>query len=76
MIEDLTSAEIGLMQIVVDGFTDGEIAHLMGIPVQQVRTAIENLLAKLGLHHRVELILMAYSALNKVQEKAAFVNRA
>jgi DNA-binding CsgD family transcriptional regulator len=52
----LTPREIDVLEAITDGHSTVKIASLLGISSATVRTHIKSLLAKLGLHSRVEAV--------------------
>ncbi|MGH2529754.1 MAG: response regulator transcription factor [Actinomycetota bacterium] len=52
----LTPREIEVLEAITDGHSTAKIASLFGISTATVRTHVKSLLAKLGLHSRVEAV--------------------
>jgi DNA-binding NarL/FixJ family response regulator len=52
----LTPREIDVLEAITDGHSTAKIASLFGISTATVRTHVKSLLAKLGLHSRVEAV--------------------
>jgi DNA-binding NarL/FixJ family response regulator len=52
----LTPREIDVLEAITDGHSTVKIASLLGISSATVRTHVKSLLAKLGLHSRVEAV--------------------
>jgi DNA-binding CsgD family transcriptional regulator len=52
----LTPREIEVLQAVADGHSTSKIASILGISTATVRSHVKSLLAKLGLHSRVEAV--------------------
>jgi DNA-binding NarL/FixJ family response regulator len=52
----LTPREIEVLEAITDGFSTTKIASLLGISSATVRSHVKSLLAKLGLHSRVEAV--------------------
>jgi DNA-binding CsgD family transcriptional regulator len=52
----LTPREIEVLEAISDGLSTAKIASLLGISSATVRSHVKSLLAKLGLHSRVEAI--------------------
>jgi DNA-binding NarL/FixJ family response regulator len=57
--EELTAREIDVMRLIVQGHTNRQIAGLLNLSVRTVETHRANLLGKLNLHGRVELVRYA-----------------
>jgi DNA-binding NarL/FixJ family response regulator len=54
----LTPREIEVLEAITDGLSTPKIASLLGISSATVRSHVKSLLAKLGLHSRVEAVSM------------------
>jgi DNA-binding NarL/FixJ family response regulator len=52
----LTPREIEVLEAISDGLSTAKIASLLGISSATVRSHVKSLLAKLGLHSRVEAV--------------------
>ncbi len=52
----LTPREIEVLEAITDGHSTAKIASLLGISSATVRSHVKSLLAKLGLHSRVEAV--------------------
>jgi DNA-binding NarL/FixJ family response regulator len=52
----LTPREIEVLEAITDGLSTAKIASLLGISSATVRSHVKSLLAKLGLHSRVEAV--------------------
>ena len=52
----LTPREIEVLEAITDGLSTAKIASLLGISGATVRSHVKSLLAKLGLHSRVEAV--------------------
>jgi DNA-binding NarL/FixJ family response regulator len=52
----LTPREIEVLKAITDGHSTAKIASLLGISSATVRSHVKSLLAKLGLHSRVEAV--------------------
>jgi DNA-binding NarL/FixJ family response regulator len=52
----LTPREIEVLEAITDGHSTAKIASLLGIRSTTVRSHVKSLLAKLGLHSRVEAV--------------------
>lgn len=57
--EPLTSREIEILSYIVKGYTNRQIAHSLSISVRTVETHRSNLMDKLNLHTRVDLVRYA-----------------
>jgi DNA-binding NarL/FixJ family response regulator len=62
--------ESRVYDLVKSGLSDREIATALGVSEEQVSLAVSNLLGKLGLSARLELILLAYSHPSKKRVSA------
>lgn len=60
-VDDLTSREREILQLVAEGYTNHEIADMLGISIKTVKTHRLHLMQKLQLHDRGELIKYAIS---------------
>jgi two-component system, NarL family, response regulator LiaR len=54
----LTERELEVLQVVTEGRSTDEIAELLGISATTVRTHVKSVLAKLGVHSRLEAVAM------------------
>ena len=52
----LTPREIDVLEAITDGLSTAKIASLLGISSATVRSHVKSLLAKLGLHSRMEAV--------------------
>jgi two-component system, NarL family, nitrate/nitrite response regulator NarL len=59
LIRQLTHRELEVLRMLAEGATGIEIAHQMSISRHTVRTHIQNLLSKLGVHSRLEAVAFA-----------------
>jgi DNA-binding NarL/FixJ family response regulator len=57
--EELTTREIDVMRLIVQGHTNRQIAEKLNLSVRTIETHRANLLSKLNLHGRVELVRYA-----------------
>jgi DNA-binding NarL/FixJ family response regulator len=64
-----SSSDQQLTQLVVVGANDKQIAQCLGLSTKEVRLWIDDLLKRLGLTERIELILYAYSQASRSQLK-------
>jgi len=55
----MTSREIEIVQLLVRGLSNAEIAARMGIQLQTVKNMLSTLYAKLGVSTRLQLVLLA-----------------
>jgi DNA-binding NarL/FixJ family response regulator len=55
----MTSREIEVVQLLVRGQSNAEIAAQMGIQLQTVKNMLSTLYAKLGVSTRLQLVLLA-----------------
>ena len=55
----MTSREIEVVQLLVRGQSNAEIAAKMGIQLQTVKNMLSTLYAKLGVSTRLQLVLLA-----------------
>jgi NarL family two-component system response regulator LiaR len=58
----MTSREIEVMQAFTDGLSTEEVATRFGIGVRTVRSHVENVLTKLGVHSKLEAVLLGLRA--------------
>ncbi|MEB3314074.1 MAG: response regulator transcription factor, partial [Cyanobacteriota bacterium] len=58
--EVLTAAELKVFWQVIQGFTNKEIAHHLFLSPRTVQTHLSNILAKLGLKNRSQLVKYAF----------------
>jgi two-component system response regulator DevR len=56
---DLTAREVEVLELLVDGTPNHELAQRMGISRNTVRNHVQNLLTKLGVHSRLEAVALA-----------------
>lgn len=59
-METLTRREREVLALLADGLTTGEVASAMSISVFTVQSHVKNVLAKLGVHSKVEAIRYAW----------------
>lgn len=59
LVEPLTPREIGVLKLIVEGYTNRQIGVELGISVRTVEGHRANLYGKLGLRSRVELVRYA-----------------
>jgi DNA-binding NarL/FixJ family response regulator len=55
----LSPRELDVLKLVADGATNGEIASLLGIGVETVKTLLRRTFAKLGVNRRVQAVWAA-----------------
>jgi len=58
-IEPLTIRECDIVQLVVDGLSNKQIARALGISVQTVKNHLHNVMSKLDISSRTELVIWA-----------------
>jgi len=58
----LTARELEVLRLLADGSTTGEIARLLQISPMTVQSHVKNVLAKLGVHSKVEAVRVAWRA--------------
>ncbi len=58
-VEELTPREFDVMRLIVQGHTNRQIAELLNLSIRTVETHRSNLMAKLNLRSRVELVRYA-----------------
>jgi two-component system response regulator NreC len=58
-VESLTPREVEVLRLIAQGYTNREAADVLGISVRTVETHRANILGKLGLQGRVELVRYA-----------------
>jgi len=58
-LDGLTDREREVLRHIADGLTNREVAHLLGISVKTVDRHCENIMSKLNLHSRTELVKYA-----------------
>ncbi|HTG47781.1 MAG TPA: response regulator transcription factor [Actinomycetota bacterium] len=58
----LTARELEVLRLLADGSTTGEIAALLNISPTTVQSHVKNVLAKLGVHSKVEAVRVAWRA--------------
>jgi len=56
---DLTAREVEVLELLVEGTPNHELAQRMGISRNTVRNHVQNLLTKLGVHSRLEAVALA-----------------
>jgi DNA-binding NarL/FixJ family response regulator len=61
-VETLTRREREVLALLADGRTTGEVAIALSISVMTVQSHVKNVLAKLGVHSKVEAIRSAWRA--------------
>ena len=58
----LTARELEVLRLLANGSTTGEIARLLEISPMTVQSHVKNVLAKLGVHSKVEAVRLAWRA--------------
>ena len=61
-IEALTRREREVLALLADGHTTNEVADALSISVMTVQSHVKNVLAKLGVHSKVEAIRYAWKS--------------
>jgi DNA-binding NarL/FixJ family response regulator len=61
-LDSLTSRELAVLRLVAQGLSNAAIAASMHIAESSVKTHVSHVLAKLGKHDRVHLVIAAYEA--------------
>jgi NarL family two-component system response regulator LiaR len=59
---NMTSREIEVMQAFADGLSTEDVATRFGVGVRTVRSHVENVLMKLGVHSKLEAVLLGLRA--------------
>jgi DNA-binding NarL/FixJ family response regulator len=59
-LQNLTTREREVLQLVAEGLTNHEIAHHLYIGPGTAKTHVRNLLAKLGARDRIQLVILAF----------------
>ena len=59
-LESLTARELEVLRLLSDGRSTVEIAALLGISPMTVQSHVKNVLAKLGVHSKVEAVRLAW----------------
>lgn len=59
-LQFLTHREREILRALADGSATGEIARVLGIRPMTVQSHVKNILAKLGVHSKVEAVTMAW----------------
>ncbi len=61
-LPELTERELEVMRLVARGHTNGEIAKALFLSVATVKTHLANLMRKLRLRDRVQIVVLAYES--------------
>jgi DNA-binding NarL/FixJ family response regulator len=56
---ELTPREVEVLEVLSHGLSNGDIARELGISVNTVRNHVQNILAKLGVHSKLEALAVA-----------------
>jgi two-component system response regulator NreC len=59
LVEPLTPREVDVLRLIVEGYTNKQVAEQLSISTRTVEGHRANLSEKLGLHSRVELVRYA-----------------
>jgi DNA-binding CsgD family transcriptional regulator len=59
-LDSLTVRELEVLRLLSDGRSTFEIAALLGISPMTVQSHVKNVLAKLGVHSKVEAVRLAW----------------
>ncbi len=59
-LDFLTSRELEILRVLADGASTADIAESLGIRPMTVQSHVKNILAKLGVHSKVEAVTMAW----------------
>ena len=60
-MEELTSRELKVLDLLADGFENHEIAEQLGISTETVKTHVRHLRTKLGAQNRAHAVAIAFS---------------
>jgi len=69
-LNQLSKREFEVVQCVVQGMTNGEIAHRMGLSRHTIKNYLFRIFDKLGVSSRVELLFMTLNQRNSLDEPA------
>lgn len=61
-LSSLTERERQVLALTTEGLTQKQVAHALGISIKTVGAHMQNLLARLGVHSRVEAVALAVRA--------------
>jgi DNA-binding NarL/FixJ family response regulator len=59
-LDFLTGRELEILRLLADGASTAEIAHSLGIRPMTVQSHVKNILAKLGVHSKVEAVTLGW----------------
>lgn len=57
-VDDLTPREHHILRLMVDGMSTREMVHLLGVSQSTVRTHVQNIFSKLGVHTRLQAVAL------------------
>ena len=63
-MSQITPREKDIINLIIEGKTNSEIADILHISIHTVKTLIENIYFKTGVHNRVQVAIFFYK--NKV----------
>jgi DNA-binding NarL/FixJ family response regulator len=61
-LEELTAWEREVMALAAAGLSNGEIADRLVVSPKTAKTHVSRVMAKLGAHHRAQLVTLAYES--------------
>lgn len=59
-MSNITSREKDVVNLIIDGKTNSEIADILHISIHTVKSVIENIYLKTGFHNRVQIAIFFY----------------
>lgn len=57
-VDDLTPREHHILRLLVDGMSTREMVHVLGVSQSTVRTHVQNIFSKLGVHTRLQAVAL------------------